>query len=554
MSLSWTGLFILIAGSATLLLWGARMTRTGMTRACGRRIGDAISKRTNNRYRAFLVGLVAASALQSSTAVGVLSASFASSGAIGTSAGLAIMLGADVGSALITQLLALRIYQIWPILFFVGYVLHAAFSDRNPIGKQAGRVAMGLGCIFLSLNTLASAVAVVQESDLVHSVLTSLANEPVIAFLIAAVLTWLAHSSLAILLLLVILANSGLLGDSSLPLYLVLGINAGAGIPALVLVLSEQTQARRILMGNFLVRSLSAILVSVTLAYWVEALMKLDLSPGQELIVLHIAFNILLALVFIWMTAPVARLLRKLIPDPVVASDPLASRYLDPAVKEIPDLALSAAARETIRMVGIVEQMLAEAIDALKANDLGLCADTAALDDKVDRLYQDIKFYLTDFSQIELHNDESSRVFEILSFTINLEHAGDVVVRSLLPTIKKKVRDGERFSEAGFQELMDANKHVGETIHLASKVFMEKQISDAQSLLLRKERFRDIELESIENHFARLADREPSTVATTSYHMDIMRDLKRINSLFVSCAYPLLENAGRLRGSRLKSA
>ena len=433
-------------------------------------------------------------------------------------------------------------------------MLHAIFSDRNPIGKQAGRVVMGLGCIFLALNALASAVAVIHESDLMHSVLASLASELVIAFVIAAALTWVAHSSLAILLLFVVLANSGLLGDSPLAFYLVLGINAGAGIPALVLGVSEQTRARRILVGNFLVRLLSAILASVTLTYWLDALVDLDLSRGQELIVLHIAFNVLLSIVFVWITDPVSRGLKKLIPDPLVVSDPLASRYLDPAVKEIPYLALSATARETLRMVGIVEQMLVESIDALKADALELCADTAALDDKVDRLYQDIKFYLTDFTQLELQSDESSRVFEILSFTINLEHAGDVVVRNLLPTIKKKVRDGEQFSEAGFQELMDANKHVGETIHLASKVFMEKQLSDAQNLLLRKERFRDIELESIENHFARLVERDPETVATTSYHMDIMRDLKRINSLFISCAYPLLENAGRLQGSRLKSA
>tara|TARA_R110000787_G_scaffold63679_11_gene144057 strand:- start:148348 stop:150024 length:1677 start_codon:yes stop_codon:yes gene_type:complete len=551
-NLSGTGLLILIAGSASLLLWGARMTRTGMTRAFGRRIGLALSRGTSNRYNAFLIGLVAASVLQSSTAVGVLSASFASSGAISIAAGLAIMLGADVGSALVAQLLALKIYQIWPVLFFAGYVVHAVMGSRNLIGKQAGRVLMGLGCIFLSLNALASAAAVVQESDLVHSVLAALASEPVIAFLFAAGLTWLAHSSLAILLLLVVLASSGVLGHDQLAFYLVLGINAGAGLPALVLGLSEQTRARRILVGNFLIRLVSSIAAAMTLGYWAGYLTAIDLSPGQQLIFLHVGFNVLLAVFFLWLTAPVAGLLKILVPEPSGSTDPNSPRYLDPAAKEIPDLALSAAARETIRMVGVVEQMLSQSIDALKSNDLELCAETTALDDKVDRLYQEIKFYLIDFTQLELQNDETRRTFEVLSFAINLEHAGDVVVRSLLPTIKKKIRGGEQFSEAGFQELMDANKHVGETIHLASRVFMEKRVADAQNLLLRKEKFREIENQSIENHFARLAEGAPEAIATTSYHMDILRDLKRINSLFVSCAYPLLENAGYLQESRLR--
>lgn len=551
-NLSGTGLLILIAGSATLLLWGARMTRTGMIRAFGRSIGEAISKGTDNRFKAFLVGLVAACALQSSTAVSVLSASFASSGVISTSAGLAILLGADVGSAMIAHLLSLNIYQIWPCLFFLGYIMHTAFNERYPVGKQAGRVCMGLGCIFLSLSTLASAAATVQDSDLVHTILLGLAREPAIAFIVAAALTWIAHSSLAVLLLLVAIANTGLFASDLLPFYLVLGVNAGAGLPALVLSLSEKPAARRILVGNFIIRSTLAIAVSSLLTYWSDILLSLNVDAGQKLIVLHIVFNVSLAMIFIWLTSPLSWCLRRVLPDKTLEADPFAARYLDPSAKNIPSLALSAASRETIRMVGVVEEMLSQAIDMLTTNNIELCANTTALDDKVDRLYRDIKFYLTDLTRLELEKSESARALEILSFTINLEHAGDIIVRSLLGTIKKKTRSSEKFSDAGFNELMEGYRHVGESIHFASKVFMEKKVSDAHDLLLRKESFRNLELESVGNHLRRLADREPGTVATTAYHTDIIRDLKRINSLFISCAYPLLEDAGRLHPSRLK--
>lgn len=551
-SLSGTGLLILIAGSAALLLWGARMTRTGIIRAFGQGIGEALSKGTNNRFKACLVGLIAASVLQSSTAVSVLLVSFASSGAISTSAGLAILLGADVGSALVAQLLSLKIHQFWPCLFFLGYVLHAAFSVRNPMVKQAGRICMGLGLVFLSLNTLASTAAVFQGSNLIKVILVALANEPAIAFIVAAALTWIAHSSLAILLLLVVIANTGLLESNFLSFYLVLGINAGAGLPALVLGLFEKPPARRILVGNFIIRSVTAIIASVTLAYWSGYFSVLDVDPGQKLIILHVTFNIFLAMTFLWLTNPLSWQLRTIIPDANNDVDSNVARHLDPSTKNIPSLALSAASRETLRMVGVVEEMLSQAIEMLTTNNSELRQSTAMLDDKVDRLYRDIKFFLTDLTQRELQESESARALEILSFTINLEHAGDIIVRSLLGTIKKKTQNSEGFSKKGFKELMEAYKHVGETIHFASKVFMEKEISDAHDLLHRKETFRNLELESIENHLSRLANRDPGAIATTAYHTDILQDLKRINSLFISCAYPLLEDAGRLHPSRLK--
>jgi phosphate:Na+ symporter len=552
METSGTQLLVFIAGSAALLLWGARMARTGMTRAFGGRIRHALALSTKNRFNALMTGLVAAAALQSSTAVGVLTASFASSAAIAVPAGMAIMLGADVGSALIAQVLALKIYEIWPILFFVGYVCHAVFDTRDLLGKQAGRVLMGLGCIFLSLGSLAQAASVVRDSDLVHALLAALASEPVSAVIVAAALTWLAHSSLAILLLLVVLAGSGVLSHTHLPFYLVLGVNAGAGLPALVLSLSELPQARRILVGNFVFRLTGVAIAALTMEVWAPVLMGLDIGAGQQLVVLHIVLNILLASIFVWFVGPLASALERFISDRPETADALAAHHLDPTAKEVPELALSAAARETVRMVGIVETMLQRAIEALKTNDERLCEEARKLDDHVDRLYDEIKLYLTDMSRNEMEEGESSRAFEIIAFTTNLEHAGDVIERSLLDIISEKIKERQDFSEAGFEELMDAYRYVGETIHLASRVFMEKRLEDASTLVRRKEKFRNLEYKSTEAHLDRLSSRMPETLATSSYHIDIMRDLKRINSLFASCGYPLLETAGRLKRSRVE--
>ncbi len=552
MDISGTELLVRIGGSATLLLWGARMTRTGMTRAFGTDIRRVLAAGTRNRFSAALVGLFAAAALQSSTAVAILVASFASAGALTVAGGLAIMLGADLGSALVAQVLSLKIQDLWPVLFFAGYVLHATFYNGSAVGKQLGRILMGLGCIFLSLGFLASTAGVVRDSDVVRDVLASLGGEPLIAIMLLALLTWLAHSSLAVLLLVAVLAGSGALAFGSLPYVMVLGVNAGAALPALMMGLKEPPKARRILLGNFIFRLIGVAVAYFALPLWVPLAQSIDVELGQQLILVHIAFNILLVVGLIGTTTIASRLLENFVPDAEEVHDEWSPRHLDPTVNDTPPLALTMAARETLRMVDLVEIMLSQAIEALKQDNARICSETGSLDDSIDRLYTAIKLYLTDLTRSELQERESARSLEIITFTTNLENAGDIIDRSLLDTIRKKIRNGHDFSDEGFAELMQVYDYVRETIHLSANVFMEQNLESARALLSRKEKFRDLEFESMDRHFDRLRDRTPETVATTSFHIDILKDLKRINSLFASVAYPILDASGELRPSRLE--
>ena len=149
MDISGTVLFFQIFGCAALLLWGARMVRTGITRAYGADIRALLGLGVGNRFAAALLGLTAAAVLQSSTAVALLATSFASIGVLSETIGLALMLGADLGSAVITQFFALNIKESWPLLMFVGLVCHAYFENRHLRARQFGRIGLGLGMIFL---------------------------------------------------------------------------------------------------------------------------------------------------------------------------------------------------------------------------------------------------------------------------------------------------------------------------------------------------------------------------------------------------------------------
>lgn len=551
MKISGTELLILIAGSAALLLWGARMMRTGMTRAYGAQIRHLLAAHGGNRLFGILTGIFSASVLQSSTAVALLTASFASAGVLAVNDGLAIMLGADLGSALVALVLALDIRSFWPVLMFGGYVLHAGFGNNRPLAKQAGRIAMGLALVFLALSLLSSTSNVLKQSDVVHQLLSALQNEPLIAILIGATLTWIAHSSIVILLLVAGLADAGVLSHGTLAFALVLGLNAGAALPAFIMTLGDKPPARQIALGNLVFRVIAVIAATLTMPLWAPYFTSGTVSSGQ-IIFAHIVFNLVLALVFVGLTGPTAKWLAKVVPQGHEEPGEGEPRYLDDTAKDVPGVALTLAARETLRMVDFIDAMVNHCLQALRNNDTDETSAAKELEDNVDRLYEAIKFYVTDIESSETDAAERRRATEIITFTTHLESAGDVIDRNLIDTIRQKVKAGEPFSKAGSSELAEIFQFVSKTIRLASSVFMEPSPENAHALIARKEELRLLELSSTKRHLTRLRRRKPQAVATSSYHLDIIRDLKRVNSHFVSVGYPILETSGGLRSSRLK--
>jgi phosphate:Na+ symporter len=237
-----------------------------------------------------------------------------------------------------------------------------------------------------------------------------------------------------------------------------------------------------------------------------------------------------------------------------VAVWPVGPRYLDESAKDLPSVALSLAARETLHMGDIVETMLRRAMEALETGDARLCAEIQEMDDQVDDLYEAIKLYVTDVSRESLEAGESRRAVEIITFTTNLENVGDAIDKSLLDAALKKIKKRKMFSPEGMTELRRMHAYVLDTASLALTVFMDRDVDAARLLLERKDAFRALEQEGTQSHLERLRGGRPESVETSALHLDILRDLKRINSHLSSIAYPILDAAGQLRKTRLKKS
>ena len=550
-SMTGTNILLTTLGGITLLLWGCRMVRTGVTRAYGADLQQLIANWSNNRAKALFAGVAVGTALQSSTATALLLTSFVGQEAISVAMALTILLGADFGAAVAAAIFSSGVSGIWPIIGFTGYIVHANFDGRSLLMKNIGRMLIGLGLLLLGLQTMGASAASLSQSALVSSAIQSMAQEPMLAILVGAVLTWLAHSSLAIVLLLIALATGG--GNSVEALYpVLLGVNVGAALPAISATLTETPTVRRVPLGNLIFRLLGAIVALPLLPIIGEALAAFSVSPAARIVVFHLTFNAALCICFVMFTAPVARLTRRILPEQIDNRLMFGPKFLDEKLLATPSAALGAATRETLRMGELVEIMLTRSIDALETSEPALQTEISDADDQVDCLNEAIKIYLTKLLRGELSDDESQRAVDTIMFTTNLEHVGDIIDNNLMDLAEKKRHIQVHFSEQGMAELRTMHARIVDTLHLSLNVFVTQQPDSARQLLDRKTELRSLGLEGTESHIDRLTSGRPESVATSAIHLDVLRDFKRINSHLTSVAYPVLDRVGQLRSTRMK--
>jgi phosphate:Na+ symporter len=539
-----------LMGGVALLLWGLHMVRSGIMRAFGSELRRVLSIALRNRFLALLAGIGVTALLQSSTATGLLVTSFAARGLVDLVPALAVMLGANIGTTLIVQALSFDISAAAPVLFVIGL---AAFNlGGRTMTRDLGRVAIGLGLMLLSLHILLDSLAPAETAPSVRALLSAITGEPVLCVLIAAALTWAAHSSAAVVLLVMSLAYSHFVSPVA-ALAFVLGANLGSAINPLFEGSSSGSVAgRRVPLGNLVNRLVGVALALPFLQPLADLLARLDPNPTRMTADFHTAFNMVLAVVFVFLLDGLAALLRKMLPEPAKRADAAAPLYLDETAIDTPSVALACAARETLHMGDVIEDMLRKAMTALMTNDRKLTAEVSRMDNIVDRLDEAIKLYVTKITRGSLDDRDGRRATEIIAFAINLEHIGDIIDKNLMELASKKIKHKYEFSTEGAAELETFHKRIIENLKLAFSVFINEDVRIARTLIEEKTQLRNLELGYADSHLARLREGRPESIETSSLHLDVLRDLKRIHSHICSAAYPALEAAGELQPNRLK--
>jgi phosphate:Na+ symporter len=534
-----------LAGAIALFLWGTHMAQTGVQRALGPRLRGILGLALSNRVKAFLAGIGLTLLLQSSTATGLMAASFTAVGVIDLLPAMAVMLGANVGTALIVQVLAFDVSAVSPVLILVGFLMFR--RTGNSFVHDLGRALVGVGLMLLALHQMLAILETVEAAPAFRTAMGIVASVPALAFILAAIAAWGVHSSVAVVLLVMSLATRGAL-PLDVAFVAVLGANVGTALNPYFEAGAALPEARRLPAGNLINRALGAGLALFVVGP-LAVLLQRYLAPAQAVVTFHLGFNLILALLVLPLLKPAGMVLHKLLPSRP-ADNPGAPVYLDRAARETPLVALGAAAREALRLADVLEEMLSGARQALAKGDKRVIAETRSRDDVLDSLNTAIKHYLTSIEADSLSEDDQRRLNQILVFSMHIEQAGDVIDRNLLPHVSKRVKRGLAGGDddAELRQLMD---RLVSNLRTAASLFMTDNAAVARQLAEEKVVFRRAERDAVAAHFD-VMRADGSKGLQSAIHLDLLRDMKLINSLIVAAAaYPVLDRAGELLPTRL---
>jgi phosphate:Na+ symporter len=475
---------------------------------------------------------------------------FAAGGLVDLVPALAVMLGANVGTTLIVQLLSFDVAAAAPVLILIGVLM---FRRAQAGTRDFGRVLIGLGLVLMALYQFVTQLSPYEDMPSLRLLLGAVSTQPILDVILAAGLTWAAHSSVAIVLVIMSFAAQGTVPPDA-AFALVLGANLGTAInPVLEGSVGADPAAKRLPIGNLLNR-LVGVAIGLSLLTPIGILMvRFEPNNARAVADFHTAFNLVLALLFFPLLRPYARLLGRWLPARIDAADPGQPLYLDPAARENPAVALGGAAREALRMADVLETMLAGLRETFERANRRQISQTRRMDDVLDKINSAIKSYVTSLDTEEMSDDDHVRLREILTFATNMEHAGDVIGRNLLGIGNKMVKRGVTFSRSGQAELLAMIDRLTANARTAASLFMTGDERIARRLAGEKEVFRTMESTATDAHFQRLREGHADTVETSTLHLDALRDLKSVNAnLVAAAAYPILEKNGKLLPTRLR--
>ncbi|ATN34333.1 Na+ cotransporter [Rhizobium sp. ACO-34A] len=547
--MSGIAVFINLAGAVALLLWATRMVRTGIERAYGNVLKEKLRLALGNRVTAAIAGFFFAIALQSATAVALIISSFVAGGYVSSAIGIATLLGADLGSAFVVRVLRYDLSLLIPVLLLMGTIAFRASEARD--WRQAGRILFGLGLLLLSLRLIGESSEPLRSSEILPIIFNYLSRDWITAFLLAALLAWAFHSSVATILLFASLADKHLL-PPPLIIPLVLGANFGAAVIGAILTKNAERSARVVPLGNVAIRGFGTI-VALALQY---ALIlhpeRFSSQPGDAVVYVHLAINAAVLVFGLPFSGIVAKWLERLLAAPAAkTNEQTRLSALNPADLSNPRQAISNATREVLTVCEKTEVMLNWIFELYEHWDPKKMQRIEALDDEIDTIHRDIKFYLARISQTALDEQSAAQCQNLLGATIKIEQAADIISQNMLTRARKKHDRNTAFSTEGWTELSAMHIEVVKNARLAFNLLVNRDIEHARQLVDRKEAVRNLVRTSEEQHLQRLRSGNAASFESSSLHIDTMRDLKEINSLFASIAYPLLEQEGLLRHSRL---
>jgi len=534
-----------LAASVALLLWSIRMIRTGVERASLPRLRHELTKISHNSFYAAAGGTFGALAMQSSTAVALIACGFAASGMLTTASSLAMVLGADLGSALAVWVFLLPVHAAIPVFTLIGVAIFLKAKRGNL--KQLGRVLIGFAFVLMAITMIRESVAPLQANATIGNISGYLVNDLFAIFLFAAAIAWLMHSSLAAVITIASFAASDILVPP-VALAMVIGANLGGAMIAVGLLWTSHRSARVVVIGNLIARGVITLL-AITLLNFVSVPNLSAVDLAQVCVLLHIGLNATLPIT-LPITKHIISLSERFVPRENSDHQNLVS-FLDDKSLNRPNLALACAQRELVVMFENTHVMLSNVLKLFRDFDPDLVWQIEKHESSIDKSHYELKLFLAKLRRQGLTESQNKKTLEMISVANCLEEAADHVSSNLVMLSSKMAKSRRKFSDEGMRDLEQFHDQIMANTQLSLAVMTTGDVEMARLVLREKDRVRAEELRLQERHLERLQAGSHQSKETSNSHQEILRTMKHINAAISYVAYPIVNEAGDLLNSRL---
>lgn len=534
-------LLSLISG-IMLLLYGVKLAGEGFRRAAGPKLRSILHLATGNRLSAVGVGAFITAIVQSSSATTVMLIGFVSAGLINFSQAIGVVIGSNIGTTITVQLIAFKVYDYALIMIGIGAAI-VIFAKKKQF-TFIGQGILGFAFIFFSLKIMSDVMVPLRDSALFRDVLLSVAESPVILLVISTLFTALVQSSAATIGIVLALSIEGLIGlEGAIPV--IMGANIGTCATALLASIGVTVQAKRVAIVHVIFKIIGVIILLPFIEPFVNFVSTTSSDLARQIANAHTFFNVAIAIVFFPFISQLARLAEKMMPEDETDKAIFKPKYLNWQVLDSPDMAFGLATREALRMSDIAQDMYQKSIKVILNSDSALVEVVEEMDDRLDLLDKEIKLYITKISQKVLTEGESKREIAVLTLVNDLENIGDILDKNIMELVKKMFAQGLRFSEEGKKEIVAFHSKVGENFEMAMAAFAANDTDLAWKVLKNKEKLGNMERELKAAHIGRLRRGLKESIDTSSMHLDMLSNLKRINHHITNVSYPIISLSGQ---------
>lgn len=519
-----------LLGGLGLFIYGMQMLGDGLEKAAGNKLKVVIEKLTTNKFMGFLVGCLVTFVIQSSSATTVMVVGFVNAGLMNLSQAVGVVLGANVGTTITGQLIAFKLTAVAPVFALIGLLMMIA-GKRNEKLYNYGYVALGFAILFVGMNLMSDSMKPLAGNETFSRMMVSFEN-PFLGILIGLLITSIIQSSSVSIGMLIAVAMSGLTTlDSSI--YLIMGMNIGTCITAMIASIGSDTDAKRVSTIHLLQKIMATAIFLILSTFIPFAKIVSGWTPGdvsRQIANFHTLFNVVGVIFLLPISSFTIKLSKMIIKDKPETPEERERKlqYIDDNMLKTPVIAQSQLYKEVDRMGRIAANNFHDAAQSLLRHDL-------TLEDKIMRSESTID-YLTDQTTAfivkvqtssSLNTREEEEMVRLYHVIIDIERIGDYAENVIEYTQKMK-REGVGFSGQALDELSEIFKQVETTFSYALDAFATKDEDLMQRAMESEERVDMLIEQSINKHVERMA-MQKCTPQKGVIFTNLLNDLERVS-------------------------